>query len=281
MAEYWVEHLQEKLQNDPTWPVNVTVEFFDVNSSEITASMYTENRIKHKSLPSVTGIIGPEGDLVGQAVGAVAAKYNIPCILAVTNPSSTVVGRPSYFNTSFLICPAAVSQFRTLVDVYVSKKVKTMVAVAKYDSDKYNEHTCFGAAALAATRGIKVLDTISLMDSAVVEEIVGNLRDNLKPDAVIWCDWAACALPDSIQQYNPLPYFKKANYLPKALSMLDCIDQPGVVQFYEEGLFQYVSAGQFVNEKLVGPDYTEDNYPYSSVFRPAAAKGHLTVSYTS
>eukprot|EP01042_Synura_sphagnicola_P004971 gene4971-6333_t len=153
-----------------------------------------------------------------------------------------------------------------------------MVAVAKYDSDKYNEHTCFGAAALAATRGIKVLDTISLMDSAVVEEIVGNLRDNLKPDAVIWCDWAACALPDSIQQYNPLPYFKKANYLPKALSMLDCVDEPGVVQFYEEGLFQYVSAGQFVNEKLVGPDYTEDNYPYSSVFRPAAAKGQLTVT---
>ena len=282
MGKYWAKHLSERLQNDPTWPFNATVEFFDAKSDVKTTIAYLEKRVNDKSLPSVTGIIGPEGDPLGAAVGSIAGRHNIPCLLAVTSPSPTQVGRPAEFNTSFLIEPAAMYQFRTLIDVYLTSGVKTIVAVANNQAgDAYNNNTCFGSASHAATRGIQVIGEISISDPNEIEGIVETLSGKLKPDAVIWCDWAACALPDSIQQYNPLPYFKKANYLPKALSMLDCIDQPGVVQFYEEGLFQYVSAGQFVNEKLVGPDYTEDNYPYSSVFRPAAAKGHLTVSYTS
>ena len=49
---------------------------------------------------------------------------------------------------------------------------------------------------------------------------------------------------------NPLYAFKEVNYLPKALALLDCIDQPGVKTLYDKGLFHFVSSGQYVSEKL-------------------------------
>jgi hypothetical protein len=56
-----------------------------------------------------------------------------------------------------------------------------------------------------------------------VMEIV-NLIKQLNPDAVLWCDRAACRSYESSEEFLPLQSFKDANYLPKALSMLDCLD---------------------------------------------------------
>ena len=106
--------------------------------------------------------------------------------------------------------------------------------------------------------------------------LVEHIRDTHNPDAILWCDWASCALPDNVVKHNPLPAFHAANYLPKALTILDCVDHPGVEKYKKEGLFEYVSAGEFVNEKLIGQDYTEDNTPYASHFRPTTKISTVT-----
>jgi len=266
-----------------TWPFNATIECFDTQSNVTRVVEYLESRLKNKRLPRVSGIIGPETAVLGVPVATIASKHGIPCILSVMNAfQNGEVKRPRELNTTFLIEPPAVYQFRTLLDTYIANGVHTIVAVAQFDPyNRYNINTCFGATELAKTRGVNVISEITYNASSTsqdVLDIVYKLKNELKPDAVIWCDWASCALPDNIVTYNPLPQFKKANYLPKALSLLDCVDEAGVSDLDKQGLFQFVSAGQFVNEKLSGPDYTEEANPYSSYFRPSLAKQDLTVS---
>jgi len=268
--------------SDTSWPFNASIECFDTHSNVTLVVEYLENRLSNRKLPRVSGIIGPETSALGIPAARIASKYNIPCILSVVNAFPDIVARPSYLNTSFLIEPPAVYQFQTLLDTYIAKGVTTMVAVALDDPyDRYNTDTCFGTTKLAKSRGINIISELTYSASSSSQDVldlVYKLKNDLKPDAVIWCDWASCALPDNIVTYNPLPQFKKANYLPKALSLLDCVDEAGVSSLNEKGLFQFVSAGQFVNEKLSGPDYTEDAHPYSSVFRPPLAKKNISVS---
>ena len=280
LALYWQKLLIDKLR-DPSWPFDATLELYDVKSDPDLTTKYLLNRIHNKSMPNVTVIVSPETEILGEAAGAVAAKYGIPCIAAVTNPNPTRPSRPWYFSTSFLIEAPASYMFQTLVDTYVSSGVRTLVAVTMHQEfDSYNDDTCFGAAALAASRGIKVQAKMSLTAESVSADVVTmveKIRDSYNPDAIMWCDWASCALPENIIQFNPMPAFAKADYLPKALSLLDCVDQPGIQDYYQQGLYQYVSAGQYANEKLRGPDYTEDSTPYSSSFRPPTT-ANFTVS---
>jgi len=195
-------------------------------------------------------------------------------------------------------------QFRELIDVYTVNNVESLVSVSLFDSlNPYNQDTCVGAAKLATSSGIRLLSNIYLQSNYSnndVYNVVKNIRDHLKPDAILWCDWASCLIPENIETFNPLPLFKRANYLPKMLSMLDCIDLSEVKPLYDVGLFDYVSSGklnyfilefkwhyfyhlafftgQYVNDKLRGSDYTEDSTPYSSVFRPTTT-ADFTVGY--
>ena len=271
IAKYWQEQLNRKLL-DSSWPLDVKLEYYDVKSNPNLTTILLENRIQNSSLPEVTAIIGPESELLGFAAAKIALKYGIPCLLAITNGNPINPVQPSFLKTSFLTQPPATYQFSALIEEFVVNNVQSLVAVTLHEPyDTYNDNTCFGAANLAASRGINVAKRISLTkenNANDVLELVKNIRDNYSPDAIIWCDWASCALTDNIDVFNPLPAFHGANYLPKALSLLDCIDQPGIKKYYDEGLYQYVTAGQFSNEKLRGSDYTEDATPYSSTFRP-------------
>jgi len=118
-------------------------------------------------------------------------------------------------------------QFRALVSTYASAGVKSIVAVSFHEpQNAYNENTCFGTAALAASRGIKVIMKLTLSASDTAEDVyqlVTKIRDEYDPDAIIWCDWASCALEEHLKTYHPLPAFRRANYLPKMLSLLDCL----------------------------------------------------------
>ena len=271
------------VKSSPSWPFNATIECFDTQSNATLVTSYMENRLRDKKLPKVSAIIGPETVALGLPAAAIASKYSIPCVLAaVTAYQSGKVERPHEYNTSFLIQPPAVYQFRTLLDAYIASGVKTLVAVAQTVSNsRYNVNNCFGTTKLAATRGVNVISELTYTTSSTTQDvldIVYKLKNELKPDAVIWCDRASCSFPENIATFNPLPLFKKANYLPKALSLLDCLDEAAVSGLDKQGLFQFVSAGQYINEKLSGPDYTEEANPYSSIFRPPLAKQDLTVS---
>jgi len=279
----WKQHLSDMVKSNPSWPFNATIECFDTQSNSTLVTKYMEGRINDKHLPKVSAIIGPETAGLGLPAAAIASKYGIPCILAaVTAYQSGKVERPIGLNTSFLIQPPAVYQFRTLLDAYIASGVKTIVAVAQTATNShYNVNNCFGATKLARTRGVNVIDELTYTTSSTTQDVVDivyKLKNELKPDAVLWCDWASCAFSDNIATFNQLPQFKKANYLPKALSLLDCVDEASISDLDKQGLFQFVSAGQYINEKLSGPDYTEEANPYSSIFRPPLAKQQLTVS---
>lgn len=272
IAKFWQYNLLLKLQNDYSWPLDVSLEYYDVKSDPNVTVMFLEERIRNTSLGNLSAIIGPESELLGFAAARVASKYGIPCILAVTNGNSNSPTESSFLDTSFLIQPAPVYQFRSLIDSFVAAGVRSLVAVTLHEPyDLYNKNTCFGSAGLAASRGINVLAKISITlqdDADSILALMKKIKDTWNPDAIIWCDWASCAIPSKIKTFNPMPAFYKANYLPKALSLLDCLDHPGVMMYYDQGLFQYVSSGEFVSDKLRGPDYTEDDEPYSSTFRP-------------
>jgi len=226
-----------------SWPFNATIECFDTQSNATLVRKYLENRLSNKKLPRVSGIIGPETAALGVPAATIASKYGIPCILATMNAfQNGEVGRPSVLNKSFLIEPPAVYQFRTLLDAYIASGVKTLVAVAQTVSNsRYNVNNCFGTTKLAATRGVNVISELTYTTSSTTQDvldIVYKLKNELKPDAVIWCDRASCSFPENIATFNPLPLFKKANYLPKALSLLDCLDEAAVSGLDKQGLFQ-------------------------------------------
>lgn len=52
----------------------------------------------------------------------------------------------------------------------------------------------------------------------VIKEII-----NLNPDVVMWCSLEACVVP-TLADFLPLPIMEELDYLPKAFSYLDCID---------------------------------------------------------
>ena len=229
--------------------------------------------MKNDLLPNVTAIIGPEAVYMGYPVAAVAAQYNIPMLFTpFAYGQSTQQVRPSYLSTSFFIYPAAVNQFVSLLDVYVKVGVKSVVFV--YYETPYvlsDTNGCVGAATLATSKGLSVLAVLSYVESNTMEDIfniVKSLRDVYRPDAVIWCDVSACGSTSRVD-YLQLKFFKQANYLPKALGVRgDCFGVPLMTSYYADGLFDFVSGGQWFNDKVIGSDYTEAAYPYSSVFRP-------------
>jgi len=272
IAQHWSQYLKNKFLVDSSWKFNSTIECINVKSDPVLTDYFLRERLNNINLPNVTAIIGPEARLLGNIAAELAAEFGIPCVLPITSANANIPTRPWIYRTAFLIEPPAMYQFRSLIELFTENSVKSLVAVSRYEPfNAYNDETCFGAASLAATRAISVLKKITIKYNDTVENIeniVKLIRDDLHPDAIIWCDWASCALTDSITTYNPMPYFQKANYLPNALALLDCVDHPGVTSLYDEGLFQYVSAGQFVSEKLRGSEYTEDATPYSSLFRP-------------
>jgi hypothetical protein len=272
LGVYWQKVLNGKKKSDPTWPLDATIELYDCYSDPIRTDSLIRNRIASKTKPPVTAIIGPETNLLGEIAANYGSKLDIPVILAITNPDPVNPIIPSFFNNSFLIEPPAQYQFRELITAYIHSGVKTMISVAMYEKyNSYNRDSCFGASSLASSRGINVLSNILIYannNSQQIAQTIRNIRDKYNPDAILWCDWASCALPDNIIKYNALPQFKAVNYLPSALSMLDCVDGPNVDSLKKQGLFTYVSAPQFVNEKLRGQEYTEDFTPYASHFRP-------------
>lgn len=104
-------------------------------------------------------------------------------------------------------------------------------------------------------------------DRSHVVGIIRELKEK-NPDAILWCDWAACRLVDAVAEFYALPIFKEENYLPKALLMINCFNQFVDVTPEDRLLLDYVLAPDFVNQHLMGFRFTEDATPYSSKFGP-------------
>jgi hypothetical protein len=254
LAPLWEQYVNNKSLHDPSFPFNVTVDSFDGETNCSLINHIMETRIKDPSYPRVDAIIA-EGDNCGPGTESarVAAKYKIPIILTSFNPDRTGddYKMPDSQNTSFLMVGTTVRTFRQLVKSYAQTGVKSVIAVGSQRRDKYNSHSCHGAADYLETYGVEVKGkyTIELGDSTPrVLEIINEIKD-LNPDAVLWCDWRACKTERFYDEFFPLKIFKEIDYLPKAFSMLDCINSRVIK---DETLFLYVTAPTFINDKVTG-----------------------------
>ena len=285
LKNYWQKHLEAKFLSDPSWKVHAHIELFDTLSDAARSVTFILKRLVDKSLPNITAIVGPEAAYMAYPVAAVAASHGIPIIFCpYANGISPQAIRPPSFATSFFTYPAAVHEYSSLLDIYIKAGVKSMAFVYYYTPFSLGEaNGCLGAAQVAASRGIKILAKIPYVIANTSDElysIITAMRDYYRPDALLWCSASACVTPSHVY-YHPLPLLKRANYLPKALGFRgECFDTPLMIPFYEQGLFQFVSGGQWFNAKVSGPDYTEEGYPYSSVFRPNTS-AYFTVSSLS
>ena len=207
--------------------------------------MYQSITLSHSQIQFFPG--------VGGVAATFGSMYNIPVMSSVYSPDPINPIQPDFLNTTFMVQPPAQFQFQEYVDSYAALGVKSMVTVATYDHyDSYNVDSCSGAATLAASRNVIVNEKIIIYENYTqpdIQRVIRRIQSQYNPDSILWCDWAACVF--NAEKMNPLYAFKEVNYLPKAFGMLDCIDQPGVQSLYGQGLFQYVSSGQFVSEKLL------------------------------
>ena len=272
LGKFWGNHLSTKLAKSPEWPFNATVEFFDTMNNEARVRSYCRSRFANKELPNVTAVLGPFPYKMGYAVSDVAVKYNIPVVfpevVAYATTNGVVKQLPS-LTSSFFILPAGFT-FSTAIEAYIKAGVHTVfVAYLKSPSFVQPTTTCQAAANVAQQRGINVLGQVSFTPTNTTDDlyqIVLTIK-SLNPDAVIWCDPETCTSAYRLP-YHVLPLFKRANYLPKALSLSDCVDYPLTSSLYAQGLYPFVSSAQAYNARCSGNDYTEDFTTYSSLFRP-------------
>lgn len=283
LLPHWENYLRNKLNGDPTWPLNIVVESWDVMSNVSYIKEIMGNRLSSKVLPAVMAIIG-EGDdgYPGSMIARIAAEFQIPCIITALSPDlhSKEYKLPPEQNTSYLMIGSTVRVFGQAIETYLTQGAKTVVAVANARYDMYNNHSCYDTADIMVQRGIKILAKFMINedeDRSKVVEIIGKIVD-LDPDVVLWCDWSACANPADTYEFLPLKFFKEANYLPKALTMLDCL---GIIKptIEEEYLFQFVSGPSYTNVQIKGFDYVEDATPFSSLFRPVTPIPFTAIDY--
>ena len=281
LGKFWANHLSNKLLTSPGWPFNATIEFFDTMSNTGRVSAYCLSRFANKKLPNVTAVLGPFGNAVGYAVSAVAVKYNIPVVfqgvVAYATTNGIVKQLPS-LTSSFFIIPSGFT-FSTAIDAYMKVGVQTVfVAYLKSASFVAPTTACQAAANVAQQRGIHVLGQVAFTPTNTTDDLYQLVLTikSLNPDAVVWCDPQTCTSASRLP-YHVLPLFKRANYLPKALSLSDCVDYPLTSSLYADGLYPFISSGQAYNARCSGNDYTEDFTPYSSLFRPQTP-AVLTVS---
>ena len=272
IAKYWEKHLIQKQNLDSSWPFNASIEYYDVQSNPSRATSFLLQRLTNRNLPNISVILGPEGALLGYPVSQVAVRFGVPVLhnLVAAYATGIQVIRPAFLATTFTLIPPAGYFFPGVVDMFVKNGVKTLVSVYIKDPHYLAESSgCITASNLAASRGISVTQISYLLTNTTDQlyAIVENIRDNYKPDAVIWCESQTC-LSVARLPYNPVPLFKRANYIPKAFSMQNCLDAPVLQSLYNDGTFEFISGGQIFNSKASGPEFTEDANPYSSVFRP-------------
>lgn len=274
MVNLWATHLSYKYKNDSTWPFNANIELVDYKSNTTFVNEFLYKRLNTNKPSKVSVIIAPEGP-VGYNNAYLASKFNIPYIMPTTNPDPVYYKLNSQFNTSFFIKSQAMNTFRAIIEQYVVVGVKTIATVSYSDEyDKgYNYWSCHGAATyLAAPRGIDYVASFNLYSNSTnsdVKNIVLQLQ-NINPDAILWCDWQSCLYTDIISTERfPLKIFKEINYLPKTLNLLDCFNTEVTEKYIDEGLLDYITESTYSHPNLRGIEYTQDQYPYSNIFRSA------------
>lgn len=235
--EIWTDKLREKLDIDPTWPFNLTWEFMDTHSDCSLTTSLMESRLNDTSREPILAIVA-EGDLCGPGsqTARVAARFGVPIIMSTFKPDLTTdyVRMPDDQNTSFLMMGPSVRAFREIVNTFLTAGAESAVVVGTTLFAQYNTRSCFGAADLLESRGVNIMGryVITHLDThESVTEIIKEIKV-LNPDVVMWCSIESCTV-SALEGLQPLPIMQELDYLPKAMSLLDCIDnfdyllQPG------------------------------------------------------
>eukprot|EP01041_Mallomonas_annulata_P017575 gene17575-36108_t len=239
LVKQWNKHLNEKLATDPSWPFNATIEVYDTKSNPVYTAKLLKNRYSNSSLPPITVLYGPETTALMAPVALFSHAHNIPWVSSQYVHS---IPRSPIYNASFSVLPPNFYQNIELINSYIDQGVETIATVSN-TYYAYNTLTCPPTASYAETRGIKVVVQFSITPATPrsdIVEIIRQLRDQYKPDAIIWCDLYS-ALAAFSDQFNPITMFKELNYLPKALSLQDGLDSSDQISLKKQGLYLYVT----------------------------------------
>ena len=161
-----------------------------------------------------------------------------------------------------------------MLEKWIDVGVKTVVT-ASYDDPSdgfYNFACCYQAMQeIGIPRGLTLLKHFSFYGNATADTITGIVRQikQIKPDAVIWCDWESYLQygdPDNIR--FAMQYFKQEDYLPKAITLLDAMPTNFTLTVIPSGVMDYVGQASFFSMSLSGQEYTEDTTHYSNRFTP-------------
>ena len=270
MVSFWRENLLSKFKNDPSWPFYPVVELIDIASNfTLTERILTERLIDNSS-SQVTVVVGAEGGL-GRAFAYIAAEHKVPYLLAVVTTSASIASVPIGEETAFYIEAPPQYTFKSLIDQYVKVNVKTMATVSYHDEfdGEFNYNSCYGAAnSLAVPRGIQHIGSYHVYANSTYNDVknVALQLKKLNPDAVLWCDWQSC-FNENEERFS-IQILKDINYLPKAIAVLDCFEFSNFYDYVDKGLMDYVGQPGFTHPDLQGQEYTQDDNPYSNLFRP-------------
>lgn len=268
------------------WPVVFNIETMD------TYCMYSSGtapaligriiaRLTDATKLPVSAIIGPEIT----AFATILEPYlKIPIygfdeIASSVAPFQVPLGPSFDYDYLFATIPPLVTESKNLFVNLKQAGAKTLVAFALIDPNTVgsgNEDTCLSGAAYGATQGMQILGAFNFsrtnVTKAMVVDLVRHIRDDLKPDVVMWCDYASSGVVtgSNYDDLNVLPILKQENYLPKALVTLALVDYPVTEPLYTKKLMPFVIGIDLWSAKLKGSDYTQANTPYSSQFRPSA-----------
>ena len=298
-ALHWRAALQSK-----TMPFNVTLEFinvnpintFDLTTAVKIAQPIIQARLTNLSLPRATVILGPDFAVGKKAGGLIPTylTYKAPHVLPYSYPDATLTVQPASIGggskgLSFYTLGSVALINKPLIYEYARQGVKTIAAVVLQDyAATFNKDTCGSTLKLATALGMTIVYNATmpnadsagvLYDGLSLQGMVNQQIDLVraaKPDLLLWCDNQGCTNPDLIPYIMPLPLMKAKNYLPKALSVLSCVDNSRMAPMKQAGLMDFVVGPTLISPKLKGTDFTEGEQPYGNLFRP-----HSPVPFTT
>jgi hypothetical protein len=221
--------------------LNITLETWDCFSDLNLITHVMKTRLDDHSKPNISVIIA-EGDNGSLSMSArIAAQYGIPIILTAFQPdflsfNSTL---PEDQDTAFYMFGPPFHAFRQLTISYIKAGVRSVVAVANAKHGSYDMNSCFHSADILESKGVEQLGKFIIGSNDSRSRVIDIVKEikALNPDAVLWCDWSACVKAEDKKEFFPLQVFKDLNYLPKAMTMPDCLSLPSNHSLEEQSTY--------------------------------------------
>lgn len=267
LLKKWQDRLNDKYENDPTWPFRLKFIEVDVQSNltlveEASAFYFPANG----PMPVRIDVILPPEDYLLPTVAPLAASAGIPVMSAVSAMNDQLqADNTRTYSTTFFVGPPPSMNWEVLNSGLNGLGIKTVAFISH--TDDHNWSTCNGAAEqLFKSNSILLIDNQTLPDTVSASDYLKafeHVRDNVQPDVLMVCGYEDCAF-----DWDMMEILESTKYFPKAVVVESCLQFIPTYDDARKARWLHVIGPDFVKPVLGGLDYIEDDTPYSSEFRP-------------